>query len=251
MATTIRSASKSNATSGTAITVAAPTGTTTGDKVIVIINVNGTSTTCVDNNGATPFTKDGAIDQWAPPTQSQTNSITIFTRTIEAGDPSTYAFTAGSSQRWGIVAVTIENPNISSFYDVIPDTAARNEIGNNGDPVDAPSITTNTANAIHIAVGVQDANSTSVVGSPSGYTKAEEALNQPVSVYYKTIVSAGASGAASSFDWDQFGTKVGFSFAIKQESSTSIKSIKGLAIASVKTHNGLAIASVKTVNGLA
>jgi len=34
-------------------------------------------------------------------------------------------------------------------------------------------------------------------------------------------------------------------------SSTSIKTINGLAIASVKTVNGLAIASVKTVNGLA
>lgn len=217
----VRSASQNSATSGTAITVSAPAGVTAGDVVIVVTNLNGTSTSTTDNNGSTPFTKDSAIDNWSPPTFSQTNSISIWTRTIQVGDPSTYAFTGGSSQRWGIVAVAIQSPNTTSFYDVAPAVANRNETANNGDSIDAPSITTLTNNTIHIALGLQDASSTSITSTPTGYTKAEDALNQPVAFYYKAIAVAGATGTASAFNWSSFGTKCALSFAIKNASTTS------------------------------
>ena len=50
MATAFRAGSNNSATSGTAISVSAPTGTVAGDMVVIVTNVNGTSTSTTDNN---------------------------------------------------------------------------------------------------------------------------------------------------------------------------------------------------------
>lgn len=67
---------------------------------------------------------------------------------------------------------------------------------------------------------------------------------------HKEYVGA-SSGLTIGVTWVGTGVRNCFSAAAFAVSSTSIKTINGLAQASVKTINGLAIASVKNFNGLA
>ncbi len=214
MATAFRAGSNNSATSGTAISVSAPTGTVAGDMVVIVTNVNGTSTSTTDNNGSTPFTKDSSISEYSSATYSQSSSITVWTRLIQSGDPTTFNFTSGASGRWGIIALTFSDPNTSSFWDVAPNTSNRNEGDNNSSAIDAPSITTTVDDAIHLAIGLQDSSSTSLTASPSGYSAGASAVNQPVAGYYKTISTAGATGTASNFNWNVAGYKTAFSMSI-------------------------------------
>src|SRR5215471_18650883 len=99
MATTLRSSSANTAGTGTALSVSAPTGTATGDLVQIFVHLNGV-TTITDNNGSTAFTED--VNDYQNTPSGMTTSI--FTRRVQAGDPSTYNFTAGASDRWTVVA---------------------------------------------------------------------------------------------------------------------------------------------------
>jgi len=112
MATSLRASSQNGSTTGTAMSIAAPTGTVAGDLVIIIVHGNG-NTTIVDNNGATPFTED--LTDYSPLTS---DTVSIFSRRIVGGDPTTYNFTLGASSRWSIIASTWQNPNATTmnFY---------------------------------------------------------------------------------------------------------------------------------------
>jgi len=76
MLTAVRASSSNSATSGTAISVSAPTGTTTGDLVVCIVHANG-QTTLVDNNStiATPVNLTSG-SKTADATSATTASIT-------------------------------------------------------------------------------------------------------------------------------------------------------------------------------
>ena len=245
MATTVRSSSSNSASTGTAISVTAPTGTTTGDLVIVTITHNNEAALS-DNNGATPFTEDLEYT----PSVGGFGRLAVYSRRIQAGDPTTYNFTSsGAGSRWSIVAVTFQNPNPTTIYDVAP--VGNDSAGVPGTTGTASSITTTTANAIHVIMCAQDGANNATTGTPATYTVEKNVTtNQCQTVVDKAIAVVGATGTqtwtyTSSLDW------VAINMAIKDESPTGIKTIIGLAKASVKTTNGLAIASVKTVNGLA
>lgn len=207
----VRASSSNSAGSGTAMSVSEPAGTTTGDVVVISVHGNG-DTTIVDNNGATPFTED--INDYHP-NPSGGHTVSIFSRRIQAGDPSTFNFTLGADSRWSVVAVTIQDPNASTIYDVAPNTsnAANLDDWNNGD-ITAPTITTQTANAIHIVCGYWDTSATGTITEPSGYTNLQEVHNEPQGLCYKAIVSAGATGAQD-YSNTENGTRIALSFAMK------------------------------------
>jgi hypothetical protein len=210
MTISVRSSSKNSADSGTAITVAAPAGTDTGDVVVVVIHGNG-ETSFVDNNGATPFTENLADYTTGGTT------ISVFSRRIQAGDPATYAFTLGASNRWSIVAVALQNPHDTDVYDIAP-AEGNTYVGSGaGTMVDFLSITTLTDNAIHLVACCVDSGTAGVSATPAGYTHLQTttAGQQVVSVCYKSIAATGATGTGTfTLDTDSV-DRITLSFAIK------------------------------------
>lgn len=192
MATTLRASSSNSATTGTAVSVTAPTGTAAGDVVVISLHGNN-QTTFVDNNGATPFTASGVSDY--KPNTIGGHTVSIYTRVIQAGDPTTYNFTMGTSGRWSIIADAWQNPN-ASFFDVSPSTAnAANTDDSAANTIDAPTITTLTDNAIHVVHGYFDDGAAGNPSGPAGYTAAGADNDEPQVASYKVITTAGATGA--------------------------------------------------------
>ena len=217
LATSVRSSSANGASAGTAITVSAPSGTTAGDVVIVLVHVNG-QTTLVDNNGSTPFTED--IDD-SKPNPLQGHTVSIFSRRIQSGDPTTYAFTSGVSGRWAATAITISEPNASTIYDVAPNTSGgrTNEDDTSSTTMGTPSITTLTDGAINIIAVFWDANTiTGTHTPPSGWTSLANytgSVTEPITSSYKVITPAGSTGAQTDTNSNGSLARQAFSFAIK------------------------------------
>lgn len=205
-ATTVRATNK-NAGSSTAPAVTAPTGTTTGDLVIVVVTING-QTTLVDNNGATPFTED--LNDYQPEV-AQGLTTSIFSRRIVGGDPATYTFTAGASGAWAVVAITFQNPNVTTIYDAGPTGGNHAASGSSGTSID---ITTVTANAWHIAVMCPDTAANTPVTGPAGYTLVSQTTTRFLLVAYKEIASPGAVGAQT-FTWAGSPAYIAASLVIK------------------------------------
>ena len=207
MATTVRASSIATDAASSAVSVAAPTGTAAGDLVTVIVHVNVDTTTIADNNGSTPFDDDGSFTQ-----TSGGARITVFSRRIQTGDPSTYAFTLSGAVRWTAVAVTWQSPHASVIYDVVP--AATGSAVNDTTGT-APDITTVNANAIHCAIFGADASANTITGTPTGYTVQENGgVNQNTAFTYKVIASPGATGAQT-FTQTASDGWLGVSFAIR------------------------------------
>lgn len=206
MATTVRASSRNQAASGTAVSVSAPTGTATGDVVICIVCCNGV-TTIVDNNGSTSFTED--LNDESEATAGIT--LSIFSRRIVGGDPSTYNFTIGASGRWTCVAIAFQNPDGSTIYDVTPavgDKTAAVAFGV------APTITTSTDNSLHVCLVGVDGDTNVVTGTPAGYTVEQNGGNETIAVAYKVITPAGATGTQQ-FDFTTVNGVIPVSFAIE------------------------------------
>lgn len=221
MATTVRASSVNTAASGTAASVAAPAGTTTGDVVIVVVHYNG-ARTIVDNNGSTPFTED--LNDFAAPSAT----ISVFSRRIQAGDPSTYNFTGGGSDRWTVVAVTFQNPNAGAIYDVAPISGNCNTNAG-ATTLTSLTITTLTDGAIHCVVCCPD-NPAAAIVKPSGYTEEQNnATNQAVDFSDKLIVSHGATGAQT-WTWTNTAEVATLSFAIKDISASSLSTAQEIPI---------------------
>jgi len=219
MATAIRASSSNSSSTGTAISVSAPAGTTAGDLVVISVQGNG-QTTIVDNNGSTPFTAD--LSDYKPNTVDG-HTVSIFSRRIVGGDPSTYNFTLGASNRWSIVAIAFSDPDPTTIYDVAPSSA--NAIGkydggvpSYGTTADAPSITTTTDLAIHVVGGYADDGAGGAMSGPAGYTSRGTPVNEPQILATKSITPAGATGAQTVTA--TAGTAmIALSFAVKNHAS--------------------------------
>lgn len=210
--TAVRSSSSNSAATGSALSVAAPAGVAVGDLVIVVCHING-QTTLVDNNGTTPFAED--LNDFAPNTTSGMTT-SVFSRRIQTGDPSTYNFTGGASDRWSVVAIALSDPDPSTIYDVAIGTA------NTDAPPQAavatiPSVTTVTDKSIHLAVGLADGAHV-MTDTPAGYTLLESTGNQAIRAASKTITPAGATGTLT-MTLDAADAVIGLSIAIKNNSS--------------------------------
>lgn len=189
--TSVRSSNRNQSASASSISVTAPTGTTAGDVVIVIVTGNASVGQGVvsDNNGSTPFTKDFTVDNSSPYNQS----TTVFSRRIIAGDPASYSFSYSVTDRMTIVAVTFQNPNPNKIYDVAPATGNTNRVSgpSTGDSL---SITTQMSRSIHCIVATPDSNSTAITGTPSGYTIEQNGGTQTIAFGDKVILGGTATG---------------------------------------------------------
>ena len=208
MSTTIRDAT-TNTGAGTAASVSAPAGTTPGDVVICVLCVNGVDATS-DNNGGSSFTKD--LDDLEEGLGGITMSI--WSRRIQAGDPSTYNFTLETSQRWTLHAIALQSPHPSVIYDVAIGT--NHNVASGVTSINAPSITTINANAIHFAVAGADGASSTFSATPSGYTVHENSGQQVAAVCSIVIASPGATGAQT-FSISSTQSANGVSFAIRDD----------------------------------
>lgn len=224
MATSVRASAVNTAATGTAASVSAPAGTTTGDLVIVVVHYNN-STTIVDNNGSTPFTED--LNDYQETTTGLT--ISVFSRRIQGGDPTTYNFTGGSNTRWTVVAVTFQNPHASTIYDVAPTSGNSNQSGVAVATLTSLSINTLTNAAIHCVVCCPDNPATAIV-KPAGYTEEQNnATNQAVDFSDKVITSAGATGAQT-WTWTSNAGVATLSFAIMDITATSVSAAQMIGI---------------------
>lgn len=242
----IRGSTLATSAGSTAVAISPVAGTTTGDVVIVIVNWNDTNTeTIADNNGSTPFTKDLAEFR---NNGTVGHDAAVFSRRIQAGDPSTYNFTLSASQRWTAVAVTIQNPHPSAIYDVAP--ASGNCIaGGSSNPVTVPGITTLNANAIHFSILCTDGINNTTTATPAGYTQQQNGGEKLVAVFTKQIASPGATGTTQFSD--SLGvTKTGISFSSRESPSIDLAgSVSGVATATAALTTANNLAGVLTATG--
>lgn len=216
-ATILRASASNSASTGTAVSVSAPTGTTTGDTVVVTLHGNG-QTTFVDNNGATPFTASSVSDY--KPNTSGGHTVSIYYRTIQAGDPATYNFTMGATGRWSIIADTYKSPNTTSFFDVAPSTSnAANVDDSAATTINAPTITTLTGKAIHVVHGYFDDGSAGNPSGPSGYYAAGADNDEPQVAVLKHITTASATGAQT-VTGTSVAPRIALSYAIRDINSS-------------------------------
>ena len=211
-----RSSSKNDSNTGTAISVTAPAGATTGDFVVCIVAANG-QTTLVDNNGSTAFTED--LNDYKPNTTNG-HTVSVFSRTLQAGDPGTYNFTSGASGRWAIISICWKGGHT---YDVSPSsTNATNDDTASTGTISAPSITTGVAKTHHVTFCNWDTASTGTITTPVGYTQTQVANSggEPLAAAIKSIATASATGTTQ-FTNTEFGAMIALSFSVVASSEPS------------------------------
>lgn len=216
MALSFRSASQNSSPSGSAVSVAKPTGAATGDLIKVIVQGNG-QITISDNNGSTPFTKETNFSDYKP-NSSNGHTVTVFKRVLQAGDPATFNFSLSAAGRWGVVAVCLTGNSVDD--DVAPNTAnAANEDDSDDGTISAPAITV-ANNTIHIVFCGWDTAATGTITTPSGYTLAANANGggEPLHVSYKVFTTGGDTGAVS-IENSEWGAMIAGSFSVKETAS--------------------------------
>jgi hypothetical protein len=189
--TAVRSSSRNQAASGTATTVPVPTGCAAGDALIVIGHINN-NPTWVDNNGANPLTKDNTYQP------AGNAALHVWSHRVTSGDLTAWStnldFTAGSSTRWTLVAICIQDPDPSVIYDATTVEGLFNSTGSTTATADA--ITATSAGAIHLPCFGADGSGTTITTTPltgAGYTVAQNGGNQALCVGHKTV-AAGSTG---------------------------------------------------------
>lgn len=209
----VRASGQASAASGTAVAIAAPTGTVAGDLVVVVVHSDGL-TTIVDNNGTTPFTE--SINDYQHTTTGMT--VSVFYYRVVSNSPTTYNFTLGASNRWTAIAVTFSNPSPLSrglVYDVAP-------VANQGAAATTGSTTAMTTlidAAIALQIMAVDGASQTITSTPATYTVQQtNNTNAVMSVCSKIIPTAGAVAAAA-FVWSTSATWIGVSLAISAKFS--------------------------------
>jgi hypothetical protein len=212
MPISFRTATQNSSTTGTAISVSAPIGTTAGDLVKIVVHANG-QTTIVDNNGATPFTEQ--INDYQPNTTNG-QTMSVFSRVIQSGDPTTYNFTSGASGRWAIIAISITD----SLTPVDDDPPSIVDATNRDSSVDGTAVTasinTISNNAFHIVVAGWDTASIGTITTPAGYTLLANANGggNPIHASYKSFPTPSSTGTKNIVN-TEFGAYITFSFSVR------------------------------------
>lgn len=210
--TSVRSSSTNTGATGTAISVSSPTGTSAGDLEIVYacVNTNSGTDTIVDNNGATPFTVDLGSTNYG---STAGGMYAIFSRRILAGDPATYAFTYSGNSRWTLIAVTFQNPNPTTIYDIAPNVSL-SSTSINAVTLVSPSTTTITNKAIHVAISCNDGTNDVYLTTPAGYT-VEQNSGQQRAVFADALIPVTGATGTTTFSWTTLSPAFTSTFAIK------------------------------------
>lgn len=150
------------------------------------------------------------------PNTTNGHTMSIFSRVIQAGDPTTYNFTLGASGRWAAVAICATDTSTPQD-DVAPSTtnAGNRDSAGDGNATTA-SITTGVDNAAHIVVAGWDTSAIGTITTPAGYTLLANANGggNPIHTSYKVITPAGATGTTTPTN-TEFAAYITFSFSIK------------------------------------
>lgn len=171
------------------------------DVIVADIHANGTGTTVTDNNSTYAFDADDYAD-CSDGAGGSGSRLALFSRKIGASEPSSYAWTLSSSQRWAIVLRVFRNIDQTSRWDVAPSSSRRTIETTPGgsSPATAPAMTVNAAGALGLVVIASDLDPTVVTySSPTnsyGYEH-EESGQQSLVTYTRLAMSAGSSGTTS------------------------------------------------------
>lgn len=211
MTTSIRSSAIGTNATGTALSCAIPAGTAAGDVLMVVISNNGL-VTLSDNNNSHPLTIDPVVAGIQLPSNGMT--VSLYTKTVSSADLTAWGgtlnYTSSVGDRWTIVAVAWQNPNTTAFYDVVPNFVADDGF----DPfIDTPTVVTNTANAIHVAIGCPDGPS-SAITPPVGYNVEQNGGNEAICVCDLVIATPSTNDATFTISNDG---SIGISFAVAQQ----------------------------------
>lgn len=176
----------------TSPSVTAPGGSA-GDRSYFVLHYNVETTTV--------SSADGKSTEYSEMTGGgYTAKFAVYTRTVDGGEPATYTWTLSSSQRWSVVAWTVAGMDTEAAFHVAPSFGNFYGGGGSVDDVVCPAATTTVANCRAYAVAGVDSATASFDAYPSGWTEVktwEGPGDQPLSVYYKDIASAGTTGSAT------------------------------------------------------
>lgn len=237
---TLRSSSKNDGATGTAISVDVPAGAASGDFVVCIVQANS-QTTIADNNGSAAFTEAPNFSDYKPNT-SNGHTVSVFSRTLNGTEGASFAFTSGASGRWSVIAICY---NGAHEFDVAPNTAnaANNDSASTGN-ITCPAITTGVANAHHVTFCAWDTSAYGTITTPTGYTLLQNANTdgEPMHVSYKNIASAGSTGTVNHSN-TEYAAMITSSFSIKVSGgvtytlTASVGSITLTGIAALALYN--------------
>lgn len=188
----LRSSSSNNAASGTALTITKPSGVQSGDVLIFIANVNGNPTTLVDNNGGTPFT----LKETKPYNGAGGGAtMHIFYRVAGASEPSSYAFTIGSSQRWQATMLACGQVDVNNIFGSYAGIA---EVSGSGLTFSAAAIAVNKDELAIAVSGLDTATQIYDTYPTDGYVLNQAPVaNQALAVSTKNISATGTQSAVS------------------------------------------------------
>lgn len=182
--------------SSTAVSVTHGLSIAEGDVIVAGVHVNADPTVS-DNNGAYAFTAD----------YNRANPISskyyVYHRVAGASEPSSYAWTLNSSQRWSVVVRVYRGVDTASVWDVAPGAGSSAVGGTNSvptSPATAPTITIATEGACGIVMVSADKAPTSTTWSDptnSYGDEQEEAGQQTQATYDRLGLSTGATGTTS------------------------------------------------------
>lgn len=191
-------------------TIFKSTNDTSVDMSGSTMDIGGIAIEIKSNSG---FTEE--INDYKPNTSSG-HTMSVFSRVIQSGDPTTYNFTSGASGRWAVIAICATD-TATPVDDVAPSTtnATNRDSSVDGTAVTA-SINTGVNNAYHIVVAGWDTGAIGTITTPSGYTLLANANGggNPTHASYKLITSAGATGTTNIVN-TEFGAYITFSFSVK------------------------------------
>ena len=137
--------------------------------------------------------------------------MSIFTKRLTAADlgPVT-AKASTTANRWTLIALMIRNPHPTQLIDVAPVVTT----GSGSSSVPAPTITTQSPNAIHFIIAAADGAANTITSMPAGYTTAFTGGQQATGVAWPVIPSPGPTGAPAP-SWAQPGAYMVLSLALK------------------------------------
>jgi hypothetical protein len=199
----------------TAVSVTHGLSINANDVIIAIVHYNVETTTCADNNGANSFTEDAELDN-----AGATSGFAIYSRVAGGSEPSSYAWTLDSSQRWSVALKVFSGVNTSSIYDVTPTGTELNSTSSS-EQLESVNITTNNDNSVGLVCFGTDSDP---FGGYSGYTNSygnevESSSGRPVAMVHKILGTAGAVGTVTA-SWTGSNDTFSIHFALNESTGT-------------------------------
>lgn len=163
-----------------------------GDVIVATINANGVANTVTDNNGGTSFSSRDFVDN------PDSARYYCFDRVCGGSEPSSYAFTLGSSNRWSMVLRQYRGVD-SSIWDVAPSNTTE-QTGSGDLTANFTSVSSTVSGAMALCLMADDFTPTlttfSSVDNSFGNVKSEGG-QQFQSTADKLLGAAGAIGTTT------------------------------------------------------